>query len=139
MKRTIPYLIFTSFLLINACSSKGPSENEKLREEVIAVHDEVMPKMGKLKSLERRALEKVEELERVNPVDSSKVEEYKALAYDLNHAHDSMFEWMHQYEPKDGDQSPEELKKYLDNQMVLVSAVNVEMKEALAKAEALLK
>lgn len=136
MKRTILFLIFTSFFLLNSC---GPNENEKLRDEVIAVHDEVMPKMGKLKSLERMALERVDELESVNPVDSLKVEEYKALAYELNHAHDSMFEWMHQYEPKDGDQSQEELKEYLENQMVLVSAVNVEMKEALAKAEALLK
>jgi len=139
MKRTILFLILTSFLVVNGCGPKSPTENEILREEVIAVHDEVMPKMGKLKSLERKALEKVNELETEDPVDSVRVEEFKALAYDLSHAHDSMFDWMHQYEPVDGDQSEEELKEYLDNQMVLVSEVNVEMKKALAKAEDLLK
>ncbi|MEB2781094.1 hypothetical protein U3A58_11880 [Algoriphagus sp. C2-6-M1] len=139
MKRTILFLILTSFLLVNACGPKSPSENEKLREEVIAVHDEVMPKMGKLKSLERQALEKAEELKSQNPMDSTKVEAYEALGYDLNRAHEAMFEWMHQYDPLDGKKSDEELKQYLEHQMVLVSAVNVEMKEALAKAEALLK
>ena len=75
-----------------------------------------MPEMGKLKSLERQALEKVEELTDQTPLDSTKIQEFKALAYDLNHAHEAMFAWMRQYEPKDGDQSPEELKKYLDEQ-----------------------
>ncbi|WP_425635799.1 hypothetical protein ACPUEN_10285 [Algoriphagus yeomjeoni] len=138
MKRTILFLIFSSFLLVKACGPKSPSENEILREEVIAVHDEVMPKMGNLKSLERRALEKVGELEKGSPQDSAKIQEYKALAYDLNHAHEAMFKWMRQYEPKDGEQSPEEIKQYLEEQMVLVSAVNVEMKEVLAKADELL-
>lgn len=138
MKQTLLFLIFAT-LLVNACGPKGPSENEKLREEVLAVHDEVMPKMGKLKSLERKALEKAEALQNGEQVDSAKVEEYKALAYDLNHAHEAMFEWMRQYEPTDGDLSAEELKKYLDEQMVLVSEVNAEMKEALAKAHKMLK
>lgn len=139
MKSAIQYLILTVFISINSCGPKGPSENEKLREEVIAVHDEVMPKMGKLQSLQRKALEKATELELENPVDSAKVMEYKALAYDLDHAYDEMFEWMHQYEPSDGDKSEAELKEYLDHQMILVTAVNVEVKDVLAKADELLK
>lgn len=139
MKRNALFLILTSFLLINGCEPKGPSENEKLREEVIAVHDEVMPKIGQLKSLEGKALEKAEELESAEPVDSAKVEEFKALAYELNHAHQAMFDWMHQYETEDGEKTQEELGKYLEGQMDLVTEVNSEIKEALAKADELLK
>ncbi|PZX49394.1 hypothetical protein [Algoriphagus chordae] len=139
MKRSILFLIFTSLILVNACGPSTPSGNEKLRADVIAVHDEVMPKMGQLKSLERKALDKVEELENEESVDSLKVEQYKALAYDLNQAHMSMFAWMRQYEQKDGEMTKEEVKAYLDDQMVLVTEVNVEMKEALAKADELLK
>ncbi|SFB16471.1 hypothetical protein [Algoriphagus aquimarinus] len=139
MKRTILFLILTSFLLINACGPSGPSDNEKLRAEVIAVHDEVMPKMGQLKSLERKALEKAKELESQEEANSAAVEEYKALAYDLNHAHESMFAWMRQYEQKDGEMKEAEVKAYLDKQMELVTEVNVEMKAALEKADKLLK
>lgn len=139
MKRTILFLIFASFLLLNSCGPSGPSGNEILRAEVIAVHDEVMPKMGQLKSLERKALEKATELQSQEVVDSVAVEKYKALAYDLNHAHEAMFEWMRQYEQLDEGRSEEELEEYLDTQMILVSEVNVEIKTALAKADDLLK
>ncbi len=139
MKRSILSLIFTLFLLVNACGPKSHDKNEKLREEVIGVHDEVMPKMGQLKSMERRALSKVEEIERADPSDSVSVEEYKALAYDLSQAHDAMFVWMRQYEVEDGGKTEEELKEYLDSQMVLVTEVNVKIKDALAKAEEMLK
>ncbi len=139
MKRTILFLILTSFLFVNACGLKGSSENVKLRAEVIAVHDEVMPKMGQLKSLERKALERAQELESEDTIDSAKVEEYKSLAYDLNHANEAMFEWMHQYEKEDGDKSEEELKQYLDGQMLQITKVNVEMKAALDNAKKALK
>lgn len=139
MKRTILFLIFTSLVLINACGSRSSMDNEKLRTEVIAVHDEVMPKMGQLQSLQRKAIEKAEEMQTQEPVDSAAVAEYKALAYDLNLAYEAMFDWMHQYEPEDGEMSQEELKKYLDGQMVLITEVNQDVKAALAKADELLK
>jgi hypothetical protein len=139
MKRTILYLLLASFLAINSCGPKGPTENEKLRAEVIAVHDEVMPKMGQLKSLGRKALDKAEALQNETEVDSSAVEQYRLLANDLNKAYDAMFEWMRQYEPTDGELSKEDIKVYLENQMVLVTEVNKEIKEALDKADQLLK
>ncbi|MEP0713707.1 hypothetical protein [Algoriphagus sp.] len=134
MKRSILFLIFTSFLAITSCGPSGPSENELLRAEVIAVHDEVMPKIGQLKSLERKALEKVKELESEEPVDSVKIITFKSLAYDLNQADEAMFDWMHQYDTEDGEKTEEELKQYLDEQMVLITKVNVDMKAALEKA-----
>ncbi|MDR7129009.1 hypothetical protein J2X69_001344 [Algoriphagus sp. 4150] len=139
MRRQFLFLIFTSFLLVNACGPAAPSESEKLRAEVIAVHDEVMPQMGQLKSLERKAVEKVEELQNQDPVDSVAIEEHKALAYDLNLAYEGMFDWMHQYEPEDGELSDEELKTYLDGQMDLIAKVNKDVKGAIAKADKLLK
>ena len=140
MKRAILFLILSAFFVLNACGPKGPSENEVLRDEVIAIHDEVMPKMGNLKSLEKRSLDIAEELESENPQDSTKIQQYKALAYDLNHAHEAMFQWMRQYtQSLDTQMSEEEEKVFLDEQMELVSEVNVEIKQALAKADELLK
>lgn len=139
MKRAILFLILTSFAVLYSCGPTGPSDNELLREEVIAVHDEVMPKMGQLKSLERKSLEKIKELEEQDSVDTAKVEEYRALANELKSADESMFGWMHQYEIEDGDKTEEELKQYLDSQMVMINKVNVEMKAALDKANKVLK
>lgn len=136
-------LFLVSFLFLTACGSNGTSteelsKNEQLREEIIEAHDEVMPKMGELKSLEKKAIEAAEELQAADPVDTNQVEALKALAYDLNEAHEAMFVWMRQYEVEDGERSEEELKSYLDDQLEKVNEVNVKVKDALKKAGELL-
>ncbi len=45
---------------------------------------------------------------------------------------------MRQYETEDGDRTPEEVKVYLEEQMISVSEVNRMMKAALSKADSLL-
>ncbi|WP_332913450.1 hypothetical protein [Algoriphagus boritolerans] len=113
--------------------------NAEKRAEVIAVHDEVMPKMGQLKSFEKRALQRADELTAMDPIDSVKVQEMKNLALELDQAYEAMFTWMRQYDSEDGERTPEEVKAYLDEQMVSVSEVNRLMKATLTKADSLLK
>jgi len=133
------YLIFTLLIFVQACGNKQAEENKTQREQVIAVHDEVMPKMGQLKSLEKAALQKAEELQNSETPDQAKIDELKNLASQLNLAYEGMFVWMRQYNTEDGEKTPEEVKVYLDEQLVLVSKVNEDIKAALAKAEVLLK
>lgn len=132
-------LIFGLLLIFQSCGSGQVKENTKKRAEVIAIHDEVMPKMGQLKSLEKSALQKAEELSAMDSVDSVRVEALKSLALELDEAYEGMFVWMRQYETEDGDQTPEEVKAYLDDQLVLVAKVNKNMKSVLDKADSLLK
>ena len=81
MNRFIPFLIIVIFFV--SCGSSLEEENSEMRAKVIAVHDEVMPMMGKLKSLEKRAISEASELEAESSSDSLKIQELKALAYDL--------------------------------------------------------
>lgn len=122
-------------VFLNSCAPDLKEENKKLREKVVGVHDEVMPMMGKIKSLEKKALDQVRELESEASVDTLKVQSLKAVAYDLDQAYEAMFDWMHQYESEDGDRSPEVVKADLEDQMVKVTKVNEQMKAALEKAE----
>lgn len=132
-------LIFGLLLIFQACGSGQVEENIKKRAEVIAIHDEVMPKMGQLKSMEKSALEKMDELAAMEPVDSVRIGQLRELAAELDQAYEGMFVWMRQYETEDGERTPEEVKQYLDEQMLLVTEVNKNMKSALAKADSLLK
>lgn len=133
------YLVFTLFIFIQACGNKQVEENKTQREQVIAVHDEVMPKMGQLKSMEKAALQKAEELQNSDTPDQKKIDALKNLAAQLNQAYEGMFVWMRQYNTEDGEKTPEEVKAYLEEQLVLVSKVNEDIKAALAEAELLLK
>ena len=132
-------LIFGLMLIFQSCGSGQVEENAKKRAEVIAIHDEVMPKMGQLKSLEKSALGLVEELSAMESVDTVKVQSLKDLAVELDQAYEGMFVWMRQYEVEDGERTPEEIKTYLDEQLLKVNQVNVEIKAALEQAGTQLK
>ncbi|MFN3997179.1 hypothetical protein [Algoriphagus sp.] len=131
-------LIFTFILLLQSCGPSQKELNAERRSEVIAVHDEVMPKMGQIKSFEKKALQKANEFAAMDSVDSAKVQELKVLAVELDQAYEAMFVWMRQYDTEDGDRNSEEVKTYLDEQMISVSEVNRLMKTALSKADSLL-
>jgi cytochrome c556 len=132
-------LVFSLVAVVQSCGPNQKELNAVRRSEVIAVHDEVMPKMGQLKSFEKKALQKAGELAAMDPVDPEKVQQMKDLAVELDHAYEEMFVWMRQYETEDGARTPEEVKSYLEAQMKSVSEVNRLMKAALTKADSLLK
>ncbi|WP_075349747.1 hypothetical protein [Algoriphagus marinus] len=136
------FRILPAFLLLlffTSCEPSQVEQNKEKRAEVIAVHDEVMPKMGALKNMEKEVQAKIEELEMSENPDSTELENLKALAFDLNAAYEGMFVWMRQYSIEDDGKSPEEIKVYLEEQMVKVNEVNADIKAALEKAEKVLK
>jgi len=138
MKYFLICLVFVFSLIFQSCGNSQENANKILREEVIAVHDEVMPKMGQLKSLEKTALQMAEDLANSEDPDTTKIKELKQLAVELDQAYEGMFVWMRQYEVEDGEMTAEEVKVYLDEQMKKVSTVNEDIKAALAKAESML-
>lgn len=135
MKYLFFCLVIGVSFIFQSCGNKQVEENKKLREEVIAIHDEVMPKMGQLKSFEKTALQMAEDLSKATAMDSVKVQELKNLAAELDQAYEGMFVWMRQYDVEDGEKTPEEVKAYLDDQMEKVTKVNQEIKAVLEKAE----
>ena len=139
MKRVLVLNLLSLFFILSSCGTSDQEENKALRESVIAVHDEVMPLMSKIKSMEAKAIKTAEDLEAMEDTDIQKVEELKALAYDLNQAYEGMFVWMRQYEREDGDRSPEEVKAYLEDQLLKVQVVNENITAALSKADELLE
>jgi hypothetical protein len=135
MNRIISALILSAVFMLNSCGPNLEEENKKMREELLAVHDEVMPQMGKLKSFEKKANQKLEELNTQVPVDSTEVEKFKDLAVRLNSAYEGMFVWMRQYDTEDGEKDPITVKTYLEEQMIQVTEVNQSIKNALLEAE----
>ncbi|MDX5339822.1 MAG: hypothetical protein LPK25_12385 [Cyclobacteriaceae bacterium] len=127
------------FLIFQSCGNSQENENKKFREEIIAVHDEVMPKMGQLKSLEKSAIQQADELANGSEPDSARIQALNQLATELDQAYEGMFVWMRQYEVEDGEKTPAEVKLYLEDQMKKVTQVNEDIKSVLAKADSLLK
>jgi len=130
--------LLVSFLILS-CANPLIEENKKLREQIIGVHDEVMPKMGELKALEKKASEQADSLYAQDSTATAEIESLRSLASQLNQAHEDMFVWMRQYSLEEEGKTPEEIKIYLDEQWVKVNQVNKSIQSALQQAEEKIK
>lgn len=126
-------------MLVLACANPLIEANKAMRAQIIGVHDEVMPKIGQLMSLEKKALAQADSLFAQDSTASTNIEAMRSLAGQLNQAHEGMFVWMRQYSLDEEGKTPEELKTYLDEQLVKVNQVNADIKAALEQAASKLK
>lgn len=126
-------------MLVLACANPLIEANKEMRAQIIGVHDEVMPKIGQLMSLEKKALAQADSLFAQDSTATTDIEAMRSLAGQLNQAHEGMFVWMRQYSLDEEGKTPEELKTYLDEQLVKVNQVNADIKAALEQAASKLK
>jgi hypothetical protein len=126
------YLFFiSSFIFFSSCNFNDEASNDLLKEEVIAIHDEVMPKMGELKSLHKEVLLKIEGLKSDSLENAGKIQELQVLANDLDSSFEGMFVWMRQFKSTFEEMTDEEITNYLLDQKKLVEKVNADIKSIL--------
>ncbi|WP_281541512.1 hypothetical protein [Maribacter aestuarii] len=128
-----------SLLLFSSCKEeKKVEEGPTQMEQVMAIHDEVMPKMGKLGKL----------VSQLKPMaDSLGDESAQAKAMrDLQQANESMMDWMKDFgdrfdsdEILEGKELSAEKQKWLDEEEEKVKKVKEEINSSIAQAEALLE
>ncbi|MEQ8338535.1 MAG: hypothetical protein RIA62_14360 [Cyclobacteriaceae bacterium] len=127
MKITIPISVLL-VLLLAACGGDKPDQINKLKDEVMGLHDEVMPKMGDLRKASKSLIMKAETL------DSTSATELKVIAEDIEAANEFMMEWMRQYEP-DMEGTEEELLEYYKSQRAGIQEVKERMLNALEQGQ----
>jgi transposase-like protein len=132
-------LIFIFSMFVLACSNPLIEANKEMRAQIIGVHDEVMPKMGELMSLQKKALAQADSLYAQDSTATTQIESMRSLAGQLDQAYEGMFVWMRQYSLEEEGKTPEEIKTYLDDQLLKVNQVNAEIKAALDQAGTQLK
>ena len=131
------FYLLIPFLLTFSCQSKT-NDNLALKDEVIAIHDEVMPKMGTLKAHEKRLVREAEDLKSLDSIQfQQEIQKRKLLAGELDQAYEDMFVWMRQFRPNLEEMEEEEARTYLLEQKAKVEKVNISIKSTLARAEEL--
>jgi hypothetical protein len=122
--QTLVLLIFIPFL--SACQG---DDLQALKDEVIDIHDDVMPLMDPLYS-QRMRISKMAE------ADTSRTE-LPELIREIQLAEEAMMQWMQDYEPDFKGDTPEETHAYFESQKEKITEVNKKMKSALKKAKAI--
>lgn len=137
MKNKLVTLVIAGLLSFISCKEEKKVEEPTQMKEVMAIHDEVMPKMGALGKL----------VGQLKPMaDSLGPESIEAKAMkDLQNANKAMMDWMQGFgnrfdsdEIMYGKELTEEKRKWLNEEEEKIKKVKADINSSIAKAEELL-
>jgi len=131
--------LLISLLILGACGQKDShdhhddhantenSPNQALYEQVMAVHDEVMPKMNDLHKAKISLQKQLEE----PALDAKERGEIELKISKLDSASEGMMIWMRQFEPLPDSAGEEKAREYLEGELAKVNKVKDNILKAL--------
>ncbi|RNI31919.1 hypothetical protein EFA69_05255 [Rufibacter immobilis] len=125
--------LFGFALLGSACSPSPQQKVDTLQQEVLALHDSAMAKMGALYA-GRKDLAYLKDSVLVQDTLAQ-----RSLTTGIDHlarADEGMMQWMRAYRNPD-DQAPEEALRYLEEEKVKIEKVRQEIAQSLRAADSL--
>lgn len=136
--------ILGALLLAASCNQKNTDNNQDLQKKVVSVHDEVMPLMGGFVRNSIKIDSILNNLDRVledNPsADTAEVRvELMNLKGNLDNTVEEMNDWMYAFDMENEGQSKEEIKKYLENELLRIQKVKSHFEEAAKQSNIILK
>ena len=138
-------LPFFALILMFSCKpaekpvADATAENKALEDKLMAIHDEVMPKLTDMQKLNedlrkiKTAIPENSEGKIVSPEGLDGVMERLKLS------EQGMWDWMKQYHDQRDSIPADQLKPFLDHQMELILSVQEGINTSIANAQAWLK
>lgn len=131
-------LLFASLILVLACSGGQRADEctsdeclkQQAYDKVIAVHDDVMPKLGQISDLKKRLEERISD-----STDSVTNNEYLKLMTDLDAADESMWVWMRAFKGDIEELPLDSALSYLEEEQIKVDKVAEKINSSIAAAE----
>ncbi|HNP19163.1 MAG TPA: hypothetical protein PKL31_12060 [Fulvivirga sp.] len=111
---------------------------QTLYDEVIGVHDEIMPKLEDMMNLKGDLQEKADLLSQ-DEKQSEKVAEMEVAIKNLEGADEAMMNWMRNFKPQRDNVSHDAVVEYYTKQKVSIDSVRTLMENAMAKGAELIK
>lgn len=116
----------------NHDSAMDDSPNQALYDQVMDVHDEVMPKMDDIMKLKRKLQDEI-----ANTPDMvvERKEQLEKVIANLDSASNAMMTWMHEFNPLPDSVDQEKAREYLESEMERIRKVKTFMLESIEKAQ----
>ena len=147
MRLRISLLTISSLLILSAGIGLSSCKQEKKDEEkeqtqmelVMSIHDEVMPKMGKIGQLRTQIQQQIDST-------TTRGKEAQEISLELQDAYDSMMSWMAAFSGRfDSEEISNEVplsemkQQWLDEEEEKVKVVSDKINNSIARAESFLK
>ena len=110
----------------------GDSTNQILYNQVMDIHDEVMPKLEELYNLKKDLQEKIANTPGLVIEERKKLELRIAR---IDSASDMMMDWMHEFSPLPDTADQEQSRAYLESEMERIRKVKEVMTDALREGD----
>ncbi|MEQ9467782.1 MAG: hypothetical protein RLN88_10250 [Ekhidna sp.] len=123
-----------TIILFAACGPGKKEELQTLKDEVMSIHDEVMPKMGELRNVRKQLMLQADSL---MESDSVRAAILTTAADNIGEANESMMQWMRNFEPE-FEGTNEEVMQYLQGQKESIQKVKEDMLGSVAKGREVL-
>ncbi|MFM7854716.1 MAG: hypothetical protein ACKO96_23015 [Flammeovirgaceae bacterium] len=144
---TIP---FTMLLLLTAACGKNnqheghhehgaPNDNnpnQALQDQVMDVHDELMPQMEDIFKLKKEIQSKIDQ---TPDMVADKKKQLEEAAAQLDSANQSMMDWMHKFRPLPDSANREKAREYLETEMEKVKKLKTLFNESINKAKEIIR
>jgi len=142
--KNITRLLIVCLFTLAACGKGGEHQysdsdsdtddgpNQALYDQVMEVHDEVMPKMDDIMKLKRELQEKI-----ANSPDMvvERKEQLEKVIANLDSASNAMMSWMHEFNPLPDSVDQEKAREYLESEMEQIRKVKTLTLESIEKAK----
>ena len=133
-------LILIALFFITSCGDKKDNAKDELLKKVMAVHDEIMPKLGDLMEYKKQLNAKIEELMQAGPEENEdQIAKLQKGVEDLENSHEGMMNWMHEFDRKFDSEVQDEVIAYMNDQMTKIEKVGRMTNTAIANAKELLE
>ncbi len=141
------FLAAASFLVLISCSkthehvdhndeNEGDDPNRALYDQVMSIHDEVMPKMEDVYNLKKDIAEKIAN---APGMAEEKKKELESMMTKLDSTSDAMMDWMSEFNPLPDSVDQEKAREYLENEMERIKRVKDVTAETIDKAKQIIK
>jgi hypothetical protein len=144
MKIQTKYL-FIGLILFAGCGKSGQHEhhdseeespinnpNQALYDQVMDIHDDVMPKSDEIYQLKKEIKDKIAGTNNLEP---NKKKQLEQIVAELDSADRSMMDWMHKFKPLPDSANQELAREYLENEMDRIKSVRDLINSSLQKAK----
>ncbi len=143
MKILSKYLLIGLFLMVG-CGKSGHHEhhdedesessnpNQALYDQVMDIHNEVMPRSDEIYQLKKEIKDKIANTTNLQP---DKKKQLELVIAELDSADRSMMDWMHKFKPLPDSANQELAREYLENEMERIKNVRELINGSMQKAK----
>lgn len=119
-------------------SEKAPNKVEALKQEVMGLHDEIMPRIGTLMHLKKQLKEKAAHLDSAKEAEKEQAAKLQLAIKELEQADEAMMQWMRTYEDPDLAEGQARALEYLALKKKEILTVKEQMESSETAAKSLL-